>query len=108
MPKIVKKTFSFDVDTLEGAAGFNVYCIKNDGGIGAILSYDKPHLFIPVVPEKLTYSVVFPDDIPVTEGQYRIGVTAVDAEDNELDFVVLDYAFDFTPPKGKISNLRMV
>lgn len=107
MPKIVKKTFSFDVDTLEGAIGFNIYCVKKEGD-GATLTYDKPHLFIPVVEGKLTYSVVFPDQIPVTEGQYQIGVTAVDAEDNELDFVVLDYAFDFTPPKGKISNLRMV
>lgn len=99
--KIKKKTLSFDLESTEGVAGYNVYYDKVEA------NYDSAKVkFTNIIPDQLTYSVVFPDQVPITEGQYQIGVSTFDAEGNESDIIIINYFFDFTAPRAP-KNLRI-
>jgi len=72
----------------------------------APLDYNAP--FIEV--GSATNSVLVPDDFPVgslTEGDYNIGVTALDAWGNESDMAQKTFFFDFTAPDAP-ADLQLV
>jgi hypothetical protein len=103
MSLIQKKTFSFDDGNVgaEGVTGFNIYYALSP----AVLDYGSPKISIPVVPGQTTYGVIIPDQLPLGEGTYQVGVCAVDAAGNESDIVVIASPFDFTAPSAPV-NLR--
>lgn len=96
MAKIKKVTCTFDAADLADFVNFRVYYrqeayTEDTEGV--------PYIEIPVVPGKTAYDVVFPTAIPVTmeEGQWQLGVTAVDDAGNETDMDVINPFFDFIP-----------
>ncbi len=105
MASIKKKTFQFEMPTvvsLEGVSQFNIYYVQ-----GGTVSYDSPKVTIPAVSGQTLYSVIRPDQMPVTDGQYQIGVASEDDAGNLSDIAVLDYFFDFVAPTAP-SVLRVI
>lgn len=99
--KITKKKFSFDLESTEGVAGYNVYYDKN------VITYDSNKVtFTNIVPDQLTYTITLPDDVPLTDGDYNIGVSVFDEEGNESEIIVISYFFDFIAPVSP-KNLRI-
>jgi len=105
MSKLVSKTLSWDdtVISTQGVVGFYVYYVK-----GGTVNYTSPKIGpIPIVTGQTTYSVSIPSVLPLTEGAYELGVSALDAAGNESDIAVLDPSpFDFTAPTAPV-NLRV-
>jgi hypothetical protein len=95
MAKVKKVTLVFDEASLEDVASFHVYYDT------AEINDASPFVNIPVVADLLVYDVEFPTLVPVLDGNYNLGVCAVDAVGNEGDMDVITYFFDFTPPKAK-------
>lgn len=106
MAKLATKTFSWD-DTniaVQGVVSFNVY--YNKGAAGSV-NYNSTKINIPVVTGQTAYSVSIPAQLPLTEGQYELGVSAIDGAGNESDIAVLDPSpFDFTAPTAP-TNLKI-
>jgi hypothetical protein len=103
--KTVKKTFSFDLDSTEGLASYNVYYgLKSLGD----LTYESEKVNFPIISNQLTYSHILPSvNFKITEGEYIIGVSTLDAEGNETDIVPLEYQFDFIAPTILPKNLKI-
>lgn len=94
---IQKKTFSFSITGLGAPiAAWVFYKKSTDPPIPFM--YDDPHIVIPIEAGKLSYSLVIPDQIPLEEGMYQLGVATFDAEGNGSDIVTLTRFFDFTAP----------
>jgi hypothetical protein len=54
---------------------------------------------IPYVADQLRYGVTLGGvGLPVTDGQWTLGVSSLDESDNESDVSVITRPFDFTPP----------
>lgn len=70
-------------------------------------TYDDPHIVVPAVSGQTDYSIQIPGQLPLTEGQYALGICAFDAEGNGSDIVVLVRFFDFTAPAAP-TNFRVV
>lgn len=105
MGSIKKKVFQFEmpsVVSLEDVTQFNIYYVK-DGTV----DYNSPKVTIPVVSGQTLYSVILPDQMPVTDGQYQVGVASEDSAGNLSDIAVLDYFFDFIAPVAP-SNLKVI
>lgn len=96
MSKVAKKTYVFQSDALD-AVSFRVYYKKTADGV---LDYDSPFVTIPAAsPAAGTYSVKIPDQVPIAEGEYCLGASAIDATGNESDIgALVTYPFDFTVP----------
>lgn len=102
MAKLVSKSFTWDVETIDGVAGFNVYYTKTPP-----VTYETSMVKIPTSAGVLSYGVTLPASIPeIGEGQYQLGVASYDAAGNISDIATLDYFFDFTPP-AKPKNLKV-
>ena len=95
MSKIVSKKISWNDANIaqEGVVSFNLYYAKPGPA-----TYDSPKVNVPVVEGQTAYELDIPAQVPIEEGQYEIGVSALDAAGNESDIAVLDYFFDFTAP----------
>lgn len=92
MAKIKKATITFDEADLTDVVEFRIYYAQT------AIGESSPFVTISVVQGQTAYPVEFPTAVPVTEGQYNIGVAAVDDAGNESDMDVISPFFDFTPP----------
>ena len=103
MSKIVSKNFSWDDANIasQGVVSFNVYYVK-----GGAVDYASPKVSVAVVAGQATYTLAVPAQLPLTEGQYQLGVSALDAAGNESDIAVLNSPFDFTAPTAPV-NLKV-
>lgn len=103
MSQIKSKKFAFDDPAVDAdkVKSFNIYYVK-DGTV----NYTSPKISIPAVPGQITYEVDIPAQVPIGEGQYELGASAVDESGNESDITVLDSFFDFTAPAAPL-NLRV-
>ncbi len=97
MSKIKSKSLIFDESDMTDIKEFNVYyCLSIEE-----LTYDTPKVVIPVVSGQTAYEVTLPTLIPaITEGEYKLGVAAVDTSENISDINVMTSFFDFAPPKA--------
>jgi hypothetical protein len=94
---IQKKTFSFSITGLGAPVASWVFYKKADNPT-VPFTYMDPHIVVPVETGKLTYNLIIPDQIPLEEGMYQLGVASFDAEGNGSDIVTLTRFFDFTAP----------
>jgi hypothetical protein len=65
------------------------------------LTDESPFVEIPVVSTQTQYDLTFPDLVPVVleyEGEWNLGIVAVDDEGNESDMDVINPFFDFVAP----------
>lgn len=96
MAYIKKQTLEFDAPAvMTDVANFKLYYGKESDGL---LTYNSVFVNIPVVPSQVTYQVVIPDMIPITEGSWNLGVASEDAAGNISDMDLLTGFFDFTAP----------
>lgn len=97
MAKIKKVTMTFDLEDLTDVVKFKVYYNRN---IFTEENEGIPFVEIPVVAGQNSYNVEFPTAIPVMmeEGQWNLGVVAVDDQGNEGDMDMISPFFDFVPP----------
>lgn len=100
MAQIKPKVFSWNdaLISAEGVVGFNVYY-----KLGSTVDYAAPKVSVPVVAGQSAYSLNIPAQLPLTEGTYTLGVSALDAAGNESDIAVLTSPFDFTAPSAPTS-----
>ena len=93
MARIQSKTISWNPSESADVAGYRVYYKPEDGDA---IGYGDPYI------ETSDSQVVAPDDFPEgtfdTEGDYRIGIGALDAMGNESDIVEIIHPFDLSPP----------
>ena len=105
MGLIKQKTFLFEMPTVlstQDVVSYNIYYVKE-----GTVDYNSPKVTIPAVSGQTLYSLVLPDSVPVTDGQYQIGVASEDAAGNISDIAKLDYFFDFVSPTAP-SILRVL
>jgi hypothetical protein len=101
MSRIKRWKLSFDYPfTTEVIMKFNIYYSKIP------VNYESPRIEIPAVEGQTTYEVDIPAQIPISDGQYQLGVSAVDIPGNESDIVVIDYFFKFIVPLAPV-NLKI-
>jgi hypothetical protein len=112
MARIKKKTIQFNHDGV-GAVAYRMYYVKDtDQQVDAVpVDADGnptwPFITIPAVAGQTLYSVVAPDQLPLTDGSWQITVTALDGEGNESDEVAIIRPFDFVAPSAPY-NLRVL
>lgn len=94
MAKVKTATLTFDEADLTDVVSFRVYYSQGDAGV----SYKSPFITIPVVAGQTEYPVEFPTTVPVTDGQWNLGVSALDDMGNESDMDAISPFFDFIPP----------
>jgi hypothetical protein len=94
MAKIISKKLIFDELDMSGVASFNIYYAKTP----EVITYETPFVTMPMVAGQTAYEVNIPAMVPVLEGEYNLGIAAVDGSGNISDIDVLTSFFDFTPP----------
>lgn len=99
---IQRKILGFEHDGV-GVSEFRIRYIRGEGEF----SYGLPVFRIPFVAGQTAYTFSVPDDLPLTEGNYILWLTAADAEGNESDPVQLSRFFDFTAPSAPV-NFRVL
>lgn len=105
--KIAVKSFAFtDPNAGMGVAVFFMYYRSYVAGAAPFV-YDDPHIPIPAVEGQSEYVVQLPGGIPLTEGQWELGLCGADAEGNISDIIVISRFFDFTAPLAP-TNLRIL
>lgn len=94
MARIKPKTISWNPSESQDVVAYRVYAKPDDG---ALFGYDAQHI------ETAEVIIYAPDDFPEgtfeTEGDYLIGVSAVDDAGNESDITEVAHPFDLNPPK---------
>ena len=95
--KIATKVVAWEL-TDETTANFGLYYKAVTDGAQPSFNYEDPCIMIPAVKGQTQYQVQIPGQLPLTEGQYALGLCAFDAEGNGSDFAVLVRFFDFTAP----------
>lgn len=101
MAKVLNKTFSWTVSNSPDVVGHNVY-VKT-GTVAPTYTDLKQYYALPVA------SVNLPDGFtgfPLFDGDYMIGVSAVDDWGNESDIVSIKSPFDFIAPNAP-TNLKV-
>ena len=91
MARIVKRKISWDASTADDVEKYRVYWEEAP----TVPTYASPHV------ETTETFIVIPDDapsFPTKEGDYVIGVSAVDKVGNESDINTVTAPFDFTAP----------
>jgi hypothetical protein len=94
MAKIVSKKLWFDQLDMTDVKFFNIYYVKAPTPV----TYDTPKVVITAVPGQTAYEVDVPLMVPIGEGTYNLGVSAVDSGGNISDIDVMTRPFDFTAP----------
>lgn len=104
MAKIIQKRLMFDApEVVDDIASYNIYYAPES----ELLDYDSDKINIPAVEGQNSYVVILDgNNIPLTEGVYRIGVASVDVYGNESDIEEITFPFDLTPPPSPV-NLRI-
>lgn len=94
MARIQSKTISWNPSASADVAGYRVYYKPDDGNA---IQYGDPYIETPDA------QVAAPDDFPAgafdAEGDYRIGIGALDEMGNESDIVEIVHPFDLIPPQ---------
>lgn len=94
MARIEPKTISWNKSESSDVQKYRVYYKPADG---TPFGYDAPRI------ETQVTEVQAPEDFPEgtfdLEGDYLIGVSAVDSMGNESDIVEVTHPFDLNPPK---------
>lgn len=94
MPKINTKTISWNESESADVVSYKVYYKMDDG---QPFGYNDSNI------ESQETKVLTPDDFPEgafsEEGDYLIGVSAVDDAGNESDIMEVSHPFDFVPPE---------
>lgn len=93
MSRINSKTISWNPSSSSDVQAYRVYYKPDDG---TAIQYTDPYIETP------DSQVLAPDDFPSdafdVDGDYRIGVGALDDMGNESDIEEGVYPFDLTPP----------
>lgn len=91
--KIKKKTLTL-THPGEDLAAMRVYFKEETG---EEITYDDP--FVEFAGSETPLELTLPDDVPVSDGTWRLGFTALDESGNESDIVDTGaIPFDFVPP----------
>lgn len=94
MSKIGSRKLWFDQADMTDVVSFNIYYCQAP----AVVGYETPRVVVPAVPGQAAYSVDLPTMVPIAEGNYNLGVAAVDSAGNISDIDVMSSFFDFTAP----------
>ena len=93
MAKIIKKVLRWTPGTAADIVATKVYwCAEAE-----VLDYNSASVQIAMPASQLT----LPDDapaFPLTEGNFKVGLSSIDDVGNESDIVEITVPFDFTPP----------
>lgn len=93
MARTASKTISWNPSSSPDVQSYRVYYKPDDG---SAVQYNDPYI------ETQDSQVIAPDDFPSgafnTDGDYRIGIGALDDMGNESDITEITHPFDLTPP----------
>lgn len=95
MAKIEPKTISWNPSESTDVTGYKVYYKPDDGNP---FGYDAPRIETQATEVQAPHD--FPADAFSEEGDYLIGVSAVDGAGNESDITEVTHPFDLTPPEA--------
>jgi len=100
MANVRKYQISWTKATASDIIGYKIYYVPD----GEELNYGSPNVSVGDVD-----SVIIPDDVPefpFIDGNYQIGITAVDDVGNESDFLMKTVPFDLVAPDAP-TNLEV-
>ena len=100
MANVRKYQISWTKSTVEDVVGYKIYYMPE----GEVLDYSSPNVLVGDVDH-----VLIPDDLPgfpFIDGNYQIGLTAVDDVGNESDFIAKTVPFDLVAPDAP-TNLEV-
>lgn len=94
MAKVRQYQISWTKSDSSDVVGYKIYYIPE----GEVLNYGSPNVSVGDVD-----TIIIPKDIPafpLIDGNYQIGLTAVDDVDNESDFIIQTCPFDLVAPNA--------